>query len=191
MEHLRTAQPTSPGLRWGDLQLRPIDEQDLPFLYQWRTDAQHCYLWTTHRELPTYPVFVEQLVDVSRHDREIHPVVTLRDCLIGEVFTYDRSSADGYAFVSAYLVPEFRGRGYGVKATLLLARYAFAYHDLHKLYFDVFSYNSASLAALRGTCLVEEGHFREHRYFDGTRWDVHRFALYRDKWQQVRHHFRL
>ena len=42
------------------------------------------------------------------------------------------------------------------------------------------------LSQIRRVGFVEEGRFREHAYYKDRYWDLFRYALYRDKWLEIR-----
>lgn len=97
---------------------------------------------------------------------------------MGIAHTYDTSLVDGHTFGAISLLPDARNRRVGMITACLFLRYIFALSPIRKVYADVVSYNTASLALVRKLGFVEEGLFRAHRYHNGTYWDSHRLAFY-------------
>ncbi len=91
---------------------------------------------------------------------------------------------DGKAMITRLIVnPDFRSRGYGTEAGMLIMHYGFTTLGLRKIQSWVFGYNMRSLACVKKTGLVEtEGVMRENRFWQGKYWDMHNFAAFKDKW---------
>jgi hypothetical protein len=54
------------------------------------------------------------------------------------------------------------------------------------VYHEVFGYNEGVIRMWRKLGLSEEGILKGDRYWKGTYWDLHIFALYREAWPKVR-----
>jgi RimJ/RimL family protein N-acetyltransferase len=101
------------------------------------------------------------------------------------VFSHDTSPNDGYAFVSVYIVPEKRKRGLGLEAAVVFIEYILRLFSFRKLYFDIYEFNSASLA-IATRYAKQEGYFPEHGWFYDRWWALYRFAVYRRDWDNNR-----
>lgn len=65
--------------------------------------------------------------------------------------------------------PENRGRGLGAQATRQLAGMCFGPLGLHRVFAQVFAFNTPALASYRRAGFVQEARLRGH-YFHGGRW---------------------
>lgn len=86
--------------------LRPVSRDDLPTLFEWRTDVDNLHFWSSRRRIPTFEEFVLEF------ESDLQAGITLlvlrrRDNQpIGFVQAYDLNQNDGWAHILEYLVPE-------------------------------------------------------------------------------------
>ena len=88
-----------------------------------------------------------------------------------------------------YISQAARGQTAGREAGLGFFDHLLTDYTFRKLYIDVYEFNRGWLDGSGGEELglvKEEGHFRGHVRRDGRLWDVHRYAIYRDRWMQIR-----
>ena len=88
---------------------------------------------------------------------------------------YRRSAELGY-----WLGEEFWGRGIATQAVRAVTAYAFATHDLCRLYAGVFEWNPASQCVLEKAGFVCEGRLRRSVVKDGQVIDQFLYAMTRD-----------
>ncbi|MEK7148386.1 MAG: GNAT family protein [Patescibacteria group bacterium] len=170
------------------IRLRPVEEKDLPTLYMWRNEFDFLSLFSPHRNIINYEKFVvehKRDTDKSRHIQFV--VESIRgNAAVGIAYSYNLSTTDGYVFLGGYIAKTSRGNGYGAIAMAMVISYLFQFFPLHKIYFEVYEYNEQSISMLQNFGFVEEGRFKGHRFYDGKRHDVLRFALYRDELDKVK-----
>src|SRR5215469_2879388 len=70
-----------------------------------------------------------------------------------------------------------RGKGYGTKALMLAANYAWNHLNLHRLSLTVFAHNARAIAAYRTAGFREEGRLQDAAFIDGEWVDVIPMAL--------------
>lgn len=99
--------------------------------------------------------------------------------VMGMIYSYNFNLTDGHVFMGGYIPEEFRKKGYGAIACAMLVAYLFEFFPLHKIYFEALEYNKLSQSMLQNFNFVEEGKFKEHRFYNGKRHDLLRFAAYR------------
>jgi RimJ/RimL family protein N-acetyltransferase len=73
--------------------------------------------------------------------------------------------------------PEYRGKGHGTKACLLLLRFAFEKLGLQKVYLYVSAVNPRAFRAFEKAGFQEEGHLKSEFFVDGQFVDVKRMAV--------------
>jgi RimJ/RimL family protein N-acetyltransferase len=78
--------------------------------------------------------------------------------------------------------PEYRGRGLGSEAMLLLVRYAFEQLNLHRINLTVFEYNLPAIRSYEKCGFVHEGRQRGFLNRDERRWDLLYMGLLKDDW---------
>lgn len=182
-----TVEDTQLTLRGRLVDLQPIAQATLPHLYRWNTDISSLMLWTNRRDLCTYEQFIAEtewrLKNVVLSQLMIFETSTNNP--VGTVFAYDANIGDGYAFGAIYIDHTYRRKRYGLEALCLFIDYLFAYFPLRKLYSDVYAYNAHSLAIMHAAGVIQEGCFREHRYYRGKYADLYRFALYARDWPAI------
>ena len=100
--------------------------------------------------------------------------------VIGMIYSYNFNLTDGHVFMGGYIPEEFQKRGYGAIACAMLTVYLFEFFPLHKIYFEALEYNKLSQSMLQSFYFIKEGKFKEHRFYDGKRHDLVRFAAYRN-----------
>ncbi|MDP3729853.1 MAG: GNAT family protein [bacterium] len=163
------------------IRLRPIEEKDFPILHMWRNEVEYIKMCSNRRNPVNFEKFVAELKHDSQKNRHLQLLIEIQEknISIGTIFSFDLNFTDGYVFIAIYLTSEYQKRGYGAEAGILFLCYLFDHFPLHKIYFETFGYNRHSLSTLKTAKFIEEGRFKEHRFFEGERHDVIRFAAYR------------
>jgi RimJ/RimL family protein N-acetyltransferase len=168
------------------ISLRPVFEDDQPFLFRLLADPSRCHLWM--RGQPAYDEagFRQTWVAWTAGMITAKFLVESAGRPVGLVFDYDRMPQDGCTKVTALLDEESTGSGRGAIATVLFWDWLFQSAPFRKVYLDVFGYNPTVVRMLRKIGLVEEGVLKGDRYWNGAYWDLHVFALYREAFPRVR-----
>jgi RimJ/RimL family protein N-acetyltransferase len=166
--------------------VRPITEDDMPFLFRLFADPGRCHLWMSGRRVYDERGFCEAWAGWTAGSIAAKFLVSVTGRPVGLVFDYDRSLEDGFTKVTALLGDERVGHGVGVIASALIVRWLFQTLPVHKVYMEVYGYNPAVVRMLRKVGLAEEGVLRRARFWDGAHWDLHIFALYRETWPEIR-----
>lgn len=164
------------------IRLRRITNDDLSILFGWRNDENFIQNCSNRRNKVDYEEFIKEFTKDFERDRHIQFMVErIRDKNpIGAVYSYGYKSVDKYAFITTYLADGFRKFGYGAEALALFLEYLFETFGLHKIYFEVYEYNAESLKGIVKAGFVEEGRFKEQRLWNGKRYDVLRYAVFRN-----------
>lgn len=168
--------------RKGQVSLRPIQETDLQLLLQFRNDFKFRALCSQRREVIDFEAFRSELCSDFRRDRHQQYIIEINRGEVipaGTIYSYGLNREDGHCFITVFVVEAFMRRGYGLDAAALLAVFLFESLNLHKIYLEVYDYNQLSTSTAMNFGCVEEGRFKEHRFFDGRRWDLVRFAFYK------------
>lgn len=164
--------------------LSPLNESHLQTLFDWRNSSDFLQYCTNRRKILTLEEFKKELQKDFSFDRHRQYIISKKsDCeMIGTIYSYSFKPVDGNIFISTYLKTNSRSAIYGFESTTVFCLWLFSeYESLHKIYMDVYEYNSISLSSLKKAGFVEEGRFKEHRLYDGKRWDMFRLAFYRSQ----------
>jgi RimJ/RimL family protein N-acetyltransferase len=79
---------------------------------------------------------------------------------------------------------DYWGRGYGRESVTLLLRYAFRYHNYHKVWLRVHGVNERAIRAYRACGFVEEGRQRAHVWCDGRYDDLVLMGILCEDWRK-------
>jgi RimJ/RimL family protein N-acetyltransferase len=169
-----------------DISLRPVVEDDMPFLFRLFADPDRCHLWMQNRRVYDEREFYQAWAAWTADMMAAKFIVQNRERPVGLVFDYHRVLEDGTTKVTALLQEECVGHGAGVVASALIADWLFHAIPLRKIYLDVYSYNPRVVGMLRKVGVAEEGCLKETRFRGGKYWDMHIFALHREAWTNLR-----
>ena len=186
LDQSRPRQGVAGSRSFREITLRQVIEDDMPFLFRLIADPARSHLWMQGRRVYDERGFHEAWISWTGGLIGAKFIVESGGQPIGLVFEYDRTLEDGHAKVTALLQEESVGHGGGVIATALLWDWLFQSLPLRKLYMQVYGYNVRVLGILRKLGLAEEGVLKGDRFWDGSYWDLHTFALYREAWPKVR-----
>src|SRR5262245_24195518 len=99
------------------ISLRPVTEDDLPFLFRLVTDPGRCHLWMQARRVYDERGFREAWAQWTAGMIGAKFIVERGGESAGLVMDYDHFPEHGFTKVGAMLREEDVGRGYGVVAT--------------------------------------------------------------------------
>lgn len=149
-------------------------------LWQWRNSSSYRQFCSWRKEEISFNEFCEELEGDFQNDRHEQYMICKKSNFktIGTIFSYNFNPVDGHAFVTTFISSKHERRGYGAEAFILFVTHLFETYNLHKVYTEVYEYNSMSLQAMLNGGLIEEGRFKEHRLHNERRWDLIRLACY-------------
>jgi hypothetical protein len=90
---------------------------------------------------------------------------------------------DGHAFISIVAAAERHGTGLVAEGGVAVVEHTFRQWPFRKLYADVDDISLPAISSWLQRLCAAEGRFEEHVYRDGAWLPVHRFALYRQRWE--------
>jgi RimJ/RimL family protein N-acetyltransferase len=171
-----------PRLKGRGIALTPLERGHLRRLYEMENDPESFHLWSGRRTILSEVEYEESLAERFRDSIHVFLMITGKSKEpIGFTYSYDVSLLDGFAFVASFLSPSARRRGIGATASILFLDYLFSYFDFHKIYCEAYQYNEPSLELLKSAGFELEGEFREHRFLNGGRHALFRYAIYRER----------
>ena len=151
-----------------DLALRPVAEEDLPFLERLTQDPATAgeYAWAGWRDLRRFRK--EWAEDRLVGDDGGVLLIARGDERIGFVSWFQVDFAPSYYWsIGIGLLPEARGKGYGTQAHLLLTRYLFAHTTVHRIEGVTEAENLAEQRVMEKAGFTREGVMRGVFWRDG------------------------
>jgi len=152
--------------------LRPTGDQDVLLLSAWKNTSDYLEFVSSQKETKYFLRFIIELKKGKKP--------------IGVLYTFSYNRSDGYMFLNIFLDKDYRNGGYGVEACALAICHIFDVLPVYKIYCDAYSSNSKSISMMRGMGLEQEGFLKGHRLYKGKRYDVVRFAVYRQNLRVIR-----
>ena len=118
------------------MRLRKLEPYDLPFLYQWENDAAMWVDADTHNPLSQQDLrdYIESTTGDIYKDGQLRLIIEHEGVTMGCMDLFDFDPRNRKAAIGMYIAPEYRHRGIGAKALVLLEQYAFEYLQLRMLY---------------------------------------------------------
>lgn len=173
----------SMDLQGRRIYLRHCSKHDISLLFQWRNSNEFREKCSVRRNEINFDNFKKELEGDFQHDRHIQMMIVRKSDgkSIGTIYSYDYKKIDQYLFITIFISREFQANGYGVEAVALFLQYLFNKFTLFKIYMEVYEYNAQSLSCIRGAGFVQEGLFGGHRLFNGVRYDLLRYAIYKER----------
>ncbi|HJF77350.1 MAG TPA: GNAT family N-acetyltransferase [Brevibacterium linens] len=168
------------------VRLRPLREDDLPYLEQWWFDPSIVVL-QNHTVLPrpeggVSEQFSQWSANTSSEAVGFSIELTETEEFVGHVTLYGRNPINQSATLAIVLGPEFHGRGYGSDAVRLAVKYGFLQLGLNRIELQTWAFNTRGIASYTKAGFVEEGRRREAVFFNGRRHDEVIMAILKDDW---------
>jgi len=161
--------------------LNKVTSNDYPVLFKWRNSQKYREFVHYNTSVVSYKKFIEEF----KADAQVRPLQFIikrktHNDFVGLIFTHSSSKDNSYCFVNLYIEERFEKNGYGPEAFALMLCHLFEEKNFYKLYFEVFEYNQNSLSSLQTAGFKIEGRFIGHKILNGVKYDVLRFAAYKD-----------
>jgi RimJ/RimL family protein N-acetyltransferase len=161
--------------------MQRIRNGDLKILCQWRNSQDFRKYCSVRRDKVSSALFKKELQKDFRRDRHLQMLIFLKrtNKPIGTIYSYGFKKIDGYVYITTFLSRSYRKKGYGAEAIALFLYHLFSNYPLYKIYMEIYGYNKSSLSTIANAGFSEEGRFREHRLYNGKRYDLFRYAVYK------------
>ena len=166
--------------------LRALDREDLDRIVLWLDDPELMRWWGYGAAVSSPSAVRARIEDwIGQELAAGHPTAFVIDDLerrsIGLLILSDVQLIDRSAELSLFLLPEFRGRGYGADALEALCDAAFEQWNLHRLTVRNEEHNAGAREFFLRHGFEQEGRLREARFIDGEWRDILIFGRVRDK----------
>lgn len=160
--------------------LRPIASADHEWLYRQAIDSTTGSRWRLHGMIPSADTFLNVLYGGA----ELSFLVVDRadGSRLGMVQLLGLHERHRFAYLSTFFGAEAQQKAWPLEGIALFLRYVFAAFQLRKIYVESLSPETEQYKSLIGDFFVEEGVLRQHENVFGTYYDMHIFAIYRERW---------
>ena len=152
--------------------LRAIEKRDVELLRSWRNHPEMRKYLFSHMPVSE----VQQAGWYERTASDSHNQILMVEDRTGLTVGYVQLSHIDHknrsVEVGIHLSPEAQGKGYGRDAFRTLMRFAFREMNMHRVYLQVFDFNSRAIALYEQLGFREEGRFRDAVFREGRYCDV-------------------
>lgn len=149
--------------------LRPVREDDLPKLYEWRIDLA---TWAKTTDQPAFPmtweVFRERAKEIATNPNGADFAVEVAGALVGRGALFQFNALTRSCEVGLHLGAEHCGKGYGREVLALLTDFAFRHRNVHRVQLSTLATNEPALRCYRAVGFVEEGRLRDSAWVEGA-----------------------
>jgi RimJ/RimL family protein N-acetyltransferase len=167
----------------GDLELRPVTQDDLQAMYAWTVDAPTHLISDSRPLLPlTWERYRDRFTSKPAGPDNESFTITADGRQVGfcQLTMFDHLARN--AMIGITLAPGERGRHFGRRAVRLLVDHAFRDRGLHRVWLGTSAINEAGQRAYRAVGFVEETREREQSWVDGRYVDEIRMGILRREW---------
>jgi RimJ/RimL family protein N-acetyltransferase len=164
------------GMRAEDADLWLAEDQDSDAVR-----ALHCQM-----QLPATAAGAAEFAERYSHfkgkdERTMFSIENLEGTLVGGINIHTVNHQSGTFQTGTRIYRQFRGRGYGLDAKLLVLRYCFHELRLNKYYCRCLETNERMIRQMERLGCAREGVFREQVFTDGKFLNEHFYGLTREE----------
>lgn len=162
------------------IKLHPITDNNIGLLFNWRNSKYFLENCSHRQTLNNISSFITELQNDFERDKHLQFLIVYNDTYVGTIYSYSYNSFDKYCFLTVFIDEVYTNKGIALKTCIYFIRHLFIEYKLFKVYFDTYSYNKNVLKILKKLKLSCEGNFIKQRLSKDNRFDVLRFAVYKE-----------
>lgn len=168
-----------------DFELKPIREQDLKIVLQWRNSKRiKSFMYTDHHI--TWEEHCRWFENVKKDSQKRVLLLYHKDQPLGLVNFTNLDKENDRCYWGFYIGEETAPKGSGTVMGILALDKIFKEEGLHKVCSEVIHTNSGSFHYHKKLGFETEGRFVDHLWKNNQYLDVIPMALFLDKWEKVR-----
>ena len=144
------------------IKLRALEPSDIDILFEWENNTENWLISSTLT--PFSRAVLEHYIQNAHEDiftaKQLRLIVVDKvrsNKIVGVIDLFDFDPINKRAGVGVLINPHERGKGYGFLALEQLKNYCFEILQLHQLYANILSDNSASIALFTKSAFVPVG----------------------------------
>lgn len=168
--------------------VRPVENEDIPTIFQWSSDYELKELFDfrleflsrdeLYSEVERYKAD-EKTIDLCIADKGDKKIVGR--CVLTEV-DFINKKANCFLYIGD---PEFRDKGYGTEALYIIMDYIFNKLNLNRLESYVFDFNKKAIKCYKKCGLKVEGIIREGVYRRGKYHDIYIMGILKYEYEEM------
>ncbi len=140
--------------------------------YEIQLNSEDIIFFSERRILKTEPVFL--IFSYEGDQKKLSEIGYVQ---------FDLRLINKNAYITYYVKPEYRGKGFGNIIISIAIDFAFKEMGLRRLTAEVYEYNERSVNLLKALGFEVEGVLREAKYHNERFWDIIIMGLLREKWK--------
>jgi RimJ/RimL family protein N-acetyltransferase len=170
------------------VRIRAIEPEDAETFYQWNFDSEMArvvdFLWPP-TSLASVRAWAEKMATREFKDDLLSCAIENREGkLVGSIVSHSTNRRTGTFGYGIAIGEEYRGRGYGSEAVLLLLRYFFEELRYQKVTVTVYACNPPSIALHEKLGFQLEGRLRRMVYTRGQYYDEFFYGMTREEFAE-------
>jgi RimJ/RimL family protein N-acetyltransferase len=172
-------------IRGERVDLRPVQRDDLPRLYEILSDLETMALQTAGPPvIGPFEAFAKWWEsELGRDPQPPEFVIEVDGKVEGYVGLHDIDRHNRHCDVGIYLAKERWNQGLGQDALKAVVGFAFRHLGMRRVQLEVLAEDARAVGAYKKVGFVEEGTARERDWHDGRHKDVLLMAILRSEWK--------
>ncbi|GAA0463677.1 GNAT family N-acetyltransferase [Alkalibacillus silvisoli] len=163
----------------NNLQLRPLEKEDLDFIYKMRTNPNIMDYWF-EEPYTTKEKMVKEYENALNSDSHRSFILFHSNERVGYLGLFDIDQRHRNAEFAIMFDPDHQGKGYAAPATRLTVEYGFNQLNLNKIFLYVVKHNEKAVHLYQKVGFKIEGELKEHFFVDGSYHDTLMMGLLRE-----------
>ena len=154
------------------ISLRALEPEDLTFLFEMENDER--FWQVSNTQVPFSKYLLKNYIEQSHQDiyqaKQLRLVIEAQSSkkAVGMIDLFDFDPQHKRAGIGILIHPEHQQKGYASEALALLISYCFQHLELHQLYANITSDNSASIALFEKHLFKKIGVKKDWAFYNNT-----------------------
>ncbi|SES89665.1 diamine N-acetyltransferase [Oceanobacillus limi] len=163
----------------NELQLRPVEKEDLEFIHKMRTNPDVMDYWFSE-PYTTMERLIKSYEDGQKSESHRQFILYHLNEKVGYIGLFDIHFRHRNAEFAIMIDPSHQGKGYATDATRLMVEYGFNQLNLHKISLHVINVNEKAIHIYQKVGFITEGQLKKHFFVDGSYHDALIMSLLRE-----------
>lgn len=173
--------------KYKDIAFRVIEKEDLEVLRKLHNDSS-TYLNLLNIDLADEEGQIEWWKNLHKKRDDKRYVICFAgepDKIIGRLRIQNINYAHNNCEVGLDIMPEYRGKGYGIKSYEMLLEFLFMHYNMNMVYLKVVEFNPKAKNLYQKVGFEETGYYPEYYYRCGKYWNYIIMSITRAKYKSL------
>ncbi len=170
------------------VRIRAVEQTDLDEIMKWVNDPE-----VIDNLLMRYPMsryleekWMEKALDTSDMREKTFTIETKDGVYLGGIGLHKINWENRNAEVGIVIgKKEYWGKGYGTDAMLTILEFAFTHMNLHRVYLEVYDFNTRGIRSYEKCGFKKEGALRDDRYSRGKYHDTIIMGILKEEFEKI------